>query len=130
MRGSQPVRTLGVWKLMFLEFQANSGGYGDIIALGTNDSTQTMLSQVPYAFIIDRVYVHGDPVMGQKRGIHACEPGRAVQVLEFEVASEFEHHHSEKNKGRTMRPFGSTVKPSSTTSCRHGTSLWTVSQIM
>ena len=28
-----------------------------------------MLSQVPYALIIDRVYVHGDPVMGQKRGI-------------------------------------------------------------
>ena len=57
------------WKLMFLEFQANSAGYGEIIALGANDSTQTLLSQVPYAFIIDRVYVHGDPVMGQKRGI-------------------------------------------------------------
>jgi len=52
------------WKLLFLEFQANVKGYGDIIALGAGDSTQTMLSQVPYAIVIDRVYVHGDPVTG------------------------------------------------------------------
>ena len=54
---------------MFLEFQANQGGYGDIIALGAGDSTQTQLAQVPYALVLDRVYVHGDPVLGQKRGI-------------------------------------------------------------
>src|SRR5262245_19778524 len=52
------------YKLMFLEFQANKDGYGDIIALGAGDATQTDLSQVPYAFILDRLYVHGDPVMG------------------------------------------------------------------
>ncbi len=57
------------WKLMFLEFQANQNGYGDIIDLGMGDSTQTQLSQVPYALVLDRVYVHGDPVMGQKRGV-------------------------------------------------------------
>jgi hypothetical protein len=57
------------WKLMFLEFQANVDGYGDIIALGAGDSSQTQLSQVPYALVLDRVYVHGDPVKGQKRGI-------------------------------------------------------------
>src|SRR5206468_1119597 len=57
------------WKLLFLEFQANVGGYGDIIALGAGDSTQTQLWQVPYALVVDRVYVHGDPVVGQKRGI-------------------------------------------------------------
>src|SRR5262245_43047086 len=57
------------WKLMFLEFQANKDGFGDIIAIGAGDRTQTQLSQVPYAFVIDRVYVHGDPVVGQKRGI-------------------------------------------------------------
>ncbi len=33
------------------------------------DSTQTQLAQVPYAFVLDRLYVHGDPVLGQKRGI-------------------------------------------------------------
>ena len=69
MSAMQTATAANHWKLMFLEFQANSGGYGDIIALGTNDSTQTLLSQVPYAFILDRVYVHGDPVMGQKRGL-------------------------------------------------------------
>ena len=57
------------WKLMFLEFQANVGGYGDIIALGAGDKTQTQLAQVPYALVLDRLYVHGDPVVGQKRGI-------------------------------------------------------------
>jgi Putative Ig domain len=57
------------YKLMFLEFQANVGGANDIITLGANDSTQTELTQVPYAFILDRLYVHGDPELGQKRGI-------------------------------------------------------------
>jgi len=57
------------WKLLFLEFQANVDGFGEIIALGAGDSTQTQLSQVPYALVIDRVYVHGDSALGQKRGI-------------------------------------------------------------
>jgi hypothetical protein len=57
------------WKLVNLEFQANQAGYGDIIALGAGDSTQTQLAQVPYAIVLDRIYVHGDPVFGQKRGI-------------------------------------------------------------
>jgi len=57
------------WKLMFLEFQANQAGYGDVIELGMGDTSQTQLSQVPYAIVVDRVYIHGDPVMGQKRGI-------------------------------------------------------------
>jgi len=57
------------WKLLFLEFQANYAGYGEIVSLGVGDSTQTMASQVPYALMIDRVYVHGDPLFGQKRCI-------------------------------------------------------------
>jgi Putative Ig domain len=57
------------WRLMFLEFLGNKDGSGDVIALGAGGSTQTQLSQVPYALIVDRVYVHGDPVLGQKRGI-------------------------------------------------------------
>src|SRR5262245_9851334 len=57
------------YKLMFLEFQANLDGAGEIIAIGAGDSTQTDLSQVPSAFILDRLYVHGDPELGQKRCI-------------------------------------------------------------
>jgi putative Ig domain-containing protein len=57
------------YKLMFLEFQANLNGAGDIISIGAGDATQTQLPEVPYAFVLDRLYVHGDPELGQKRGI-------------------------------------------------------------
>jgi hypothetical protein len=57
------------WKLMFLEFQANQSGYGEIIALGAGDSSQNQLSLVPHDLVIDRVYVHGDAALGQKRGV-------------------------------------------------------------
>ena len=55
--------------LMMLEFQANLNGAGDIVSIGVGDSTQTQLSQVPYAIVLDRLYVHGDADFGQKRGI-------------------------------------------------------------
>jgi hypothetical protein len=53
--------------LQFLEFRANPNGEGDIIELGT--STQNSLSQVPHHFVLDRLYIHGDPTVGQKRGV-------------------------------------------------------------
>ena len=56
------------WRIELLEFQANRSGSGDIIALG-GGSTQTDPSQVPHTLVLDRVYVHGDPAVGQKRGI-------------------------------------------------------------
>src|SRR6185436_20877459 len=40
-----------------------------IISLGVGDATQTTVEQAPYALVVDRVYVHGDPLVGQKRGI-------------------------------------------------------------
>jgi len=57
------------WQLMFLEFPATQSGFGDIIQLGDGSSAQNSLGQVPYQLVLDRVYVHGDPVFGQKRGI-------------------------------------------------------------
>ena len=58
------------WVLRYLEFQANFGGYGDIIALGSGDpAVQTSLSQVPGDLVIDHCYIHGDAAFGQKRGI-------------------------------------------------------------
>jgi hypothetical protein len=57
------------WRLMLLELQANAGGDGDIMQLGNGSSSQSSLSQVPHDLVVDRVYVHGDPAMGQKRGI-------------------------------------------------------------
>ena len=57
------------WRLQLLEFQANQNGAGDIILLGSGDTDQNTLASVPYDLTIDRCYVHGDPVAGQKRGI-------------------------------------------------------------
>jgi hypothetical protein len=57
------------WTLMFLEFPSTREGYGDIIQLGDGSSAQTSEAQVPYALVLDRLYIHGDPVYGQKRGI-------------------------------------------------------------
>lgn len=56
------------WRVELLEFQANRNGTGDIITLGA-DATQTDISQMPHTFVLDRLYIHGDPVVGQKRGL-------------------------------------------------------------
>jgi PKD repeat protein len=57
------------WRLQLLEFNANAGGFSDIIKLGSGDFDQNSLSQVPYELEIDRCYIAGDPMLGQKRGI-------------------------------------------------------------
>jgi hypothetical protein len=56
------------WRVELVEFDANATGAGDIIALGAG-SSQTQVSQMPSDLVFDRVYVHGDRVVGQKRGI-------------------------------------------------------------
>jgi hypothetical protein len=56
------------WRFETLEFPATVDGTGDIITLGGSES-QTLLSQMPHHLVFDRVYIHGDPVVGQKRGI-------------------------------------------------------------
>jgi len=53
------------WRLMLVEILGN--GFGDLIALG--DGGETSLTRVPHHLVLDRVYAHGDPVLGQKRGI-------------------------------------------------------------
>jgi hypothetical protein len=55
------------WRIELLEFQANRNGGGDIITLGT--SSQTDPAHQPHTLVFDRVYVHGEPATGQKRGI-------------------------------------------------------------
>ena len=57
------------WRLLLLEFDANVEGYGEILQIGDGSSAQNQLSQVPFSLELDRLYIHGDPVMGQKRGI-------------------------------------------------------------
>jgi hypothetical protein len=57
------------WRLMFLEFHANVKGYSDIVQIGDGSTAQSQLSQVPQHFVVDRVYMRGDALHGQKRGI-------------------------------------------------------------
>ena len=56
------------YRLQFLEI-VNTYPHTDIIKLGAQDSTQSSLATVPHDLIIDRCYIHGDAVNGQKRGI-------------------------------------------------------------
>jgi hypothetical protein len=57
------------WRLMLLEFGPNAGGTGDIIVLGDASPAQSGPERTPRSIIIDRCYIYGDPVRGQKRGI-------------------------------------------------------------
>src|SRR4051812_21995025 len=81
------LRTLGAahhYRLMLLEFGANSQGANEIVQLGQADSSQTSLAQVPYSLVLDRLYIHGDPLVGQKRGIGLNSA--STQVLNCYIA--------------------------------------------
>ena len=57
------------YRLMFLEFPPTYQGYYDIMRLGDGSNAQNTMSMVPYELVLDHVYVHGDPIYGQKRAI-------------------------------------------------------------
>lgn len=65
------------WNIIGVEFPPNPGGFNDIIRLGDGSSAQNALSQVPQNIILDRCYIHGDPLTGQKRGI-SLQSGNTV----------------------------------------------------
>lgn len=54
------------WRIELVEFIGNGGV--DLIALGAG-SGQSQMSQMPHDIILDRVFIHGDPLLGQRRGI-------------------------------------------------------------
>jgi len=57
------------WNVRYLEFGAGFQGNGDILQIGDGSSAQNSLDKVPHHITLDHLYVHGDPVWGQKRGI-------------------------------------------------------------
>ncbi|MGB2716076.1 MAG: hypothetical protein WBC51_17980, partial [Vicinamibacterales bacterium] len=57
------------WRLLLLEIGPTDLGVGEILRLGEGWIEQSLLSQVPYEIEVDRVYIHGHPLYGQKRGI-------------------------------------------------------------
>jgi hypothetical protein len=57
------------YRIQFVEFLANAQGAGTMMALGDGSAAQDTLAVVPHHLIVDRVYMHGDVALGQKRGI-------------------------------------------------------------
>ena len=55
------------WQLQYLEFGANQNGYGDLIQIGDGSSAQNTIDKVPHDFVLSHLYIHGDPLLGQKR---------------------------------------------------------------
>jgi hypothetical protein len=55
------------WQLQYLEFGATQNGYGDLIQIGDGSSAQNTIEKVPHDFVLSHLYVHGDPLVGQKR---------------------------------------------------------------
>ena len=66
------------WRLMLLEIGPTDFGAGEIVRLGEGWTAQSQLSQVPYEIELDRVYIHGHKLYGQKRGI--AMNGRAIFI--------------------------------------------------
>ena len=57
------------WAIRYLDFPPTQGGRNDIIRIGDGSSAQNTLAAVPHHIVLSHVYVHGDPLLGQKRGI-------------------------------------------------------------
>jgi hypothetical protein len=58
------------YRIQFVEIDGFANvGYETLVALGASVG-QTSLSQVPYSIVLDRVWLHGHPTKGMKRGIY------------------------------------------------------------
>jgi hypothetical protein len=57
------------WRIAYLEFGPSYEGNGDIVQIGDGSSAQNSLALVPHDFVLSHLYIHGDPLFGQKRGI-------------------------------------------------------------
>jgi len=56
------------YRLQFLEI-VSTYAENQIVEIGGFGALQDTLGEVPHDIVIDRCYIHGDPVNGQKRGI-------------------------------------------------------------
>ena len=58
------------YRIQFVEIDGTANvGYETLVELGVGVG-QTSLSQVPHSLVLDRVWIHGHPVKGMKRGIY------------------------------------------------------------
>jgi len=69
------------WVLRFLEFlPVSSSATANLVELGAANATQSTLTTVPLHLRIDRCYLHGDAINGQRRGV-ALNSG-ATQIVD------------------------------------------------
>ncbi|OLC42647.1 MAG: hypothetical protein AUH43_22100 [Acidobacteria bacterium 13_1_40CM_65_14] len=66
------------WRIALVEIQATRDGAGTIVALGDASSAQHSLERVPSHLALDRLYIHGDPERGQRRGIALNSSSTAI----------------------------------------------------
>lgn len=64
------------YRFIGIEFGPTTKGYFNIIQIGTG--TENSVDELPHHIEFDRVYVHGDPKHGQRRGIAAN--GRHIKI--------------------------------------------------
>jgi hypothetical protein len=55
------------WRITLVEILG--GEDGELVSLGSGSHAQTIKTQVPHDLVVDRVYIHGDPATGSRRGI-------------------------------------------------------------
>jgi hypothetical protein len=67
------------YQIEFIELLANYQGSGDILDLGDGSSLQDTLAVVPHDLVVDRVYIHGDSTLGQKRGVGLNSASTTIQ---------------------------------------------------
>ncbi len=68
------------YRLQFLEIDGTANlGYGTLVAIGNNDSSQTTSASAPYGIVLDRLWIHGHAWKGIRRGVAAN--GRSIDVI-------------------------------------------------
>lgn len=65
------------YRFVGVEFGATKTGEGNIIRLGTSEEKR--VEDLPHHIEFDRVFVHGSPTMGQRRGIAAN--GKYIKII-------------------------------------------------
>jgi len=78
------------YRLQFLDIDGkNQLGYETLVALG-NNTTQTSAAAAPYALTLDRLFIHGDPIRGQKRCLALDSASTAILNSYFEDCKHFD----------------------------------------
>ena len=65
------------YRFIAVEFGPTPKGEGNIIAIGTTE--EKSLNELPHDIELDRVYIHGSPVDGQRRGV--ALNGRQIRIV-------------------------------------------------